>query len=121
MQSTSFLAKALCEESRQEPEVVGRKVKMAVARERKTGNVMISLSANTKTGDFNQQRTLSGSFFVIPKPLASGRAVFLAFTVNKQTNTLNYIYRFCLQREYRYWRNLNLVVWKSSYDVIIKF
>ena len=49
------------------------------------------LSENTKTGDFNQQRTLYRSFFVIPKHLASIRAVVLAFTVNKQTNTLNYI------------------------------
>ena len=49
------------------------------------------LSENTKTADFNLQRTLSGSFFVIPKRLASIRAVVLAFTANKQTNTLNYI------------------------------
>ena len=50
------------------------------------------LLENTKVGDFNQQRTLSGSFFVIPERLASIRAVVLAFTANKQTNTLNYIY-----------------------------
>ena len=49
---------------------------------------------NTKTGDFNTQRTLSGSFFVIPERLASIRAVVLAFTANKQTNkqTLSIIY-----------------------------
>ena len=51
------------------------------------------LTVNTKTGDFNQQRTLSGSFFVITERFASIRAVVLAFTANKQTNTLNYIYR----------------------------
>ena len=55
---------------------------MAVGRERKTGNVTIS---KTKTGDFNTQRTLSGSFFVIPERLASIRAVVLAFTANKRT------------------------------------
>ena len=53
------------------------------------------LPKNTKTGDFKQQRTLSGSFFVIPERLASIRAVVLAFTANKQTNeqtnTRNYI------------------------------
>ena len=54
------------------------------------------LSENTKTGDFNQQRTLSGLFFVIPEHLASICAVVLAFTANKQTNTLNYIYRLGL-------------------------
>ena len=52
------------------------------------------LPKNTKTGDFKQQRTLSGSFCVIPERLASIRAVVLAFTANKQTNTLNYIYRY---------------------------
>ena len=56
------------------------------------------LPKNTKTGDFKQQRTLSGSFFVIPERLASIRAVVLAFTANKQTNeqtnkrTLSIIY-----------------------------
>ena len=52
------------------------------------------LPKNTKTGDFNTQRTLSGSFFVIPERLASIRAVVLAFTANKQTNkqTLSIIY-----------------------------
>ena len=50
------------------------------------------LPKNTKTGDFKQQRTLSGSFFVIPERLASIRAVVLAFTANKQTNTQS-IYR----------------------------
>ena len=64
---------------------------MAVGRERKTGNITIS-PKNTKTGDFNTQRTLSMSFFVIPKRWASIRAVVLAFIANKQTNTLNYIY-----------------------------
>ena len=56
------------------------------------------LPKNTKTGDFNTQRTLSRSFFVIPERLASIRAVVLAFTANKQTNqqtnkrTLSIIY-----------------------------
>ena len=50
------------------------------------------LPKNTKTGDFNTQRTLSGPFFVIPEHLALIRAVVLPFTANKQTNTLNYIY-----------------------------
>ena len=52
------------------------------------------LPKNTKTGDFNTQRTLSGSFFVIPERLASIRVVGLAFTANKQTNkqTLSIIY-----------------------------
>ena len=54
---------------------------------------MPHLPENNKTGDFDPQRTLSGSFFVIPERLESTRAVVLAFTVNKQTNTLNYIYR----------------------------
>ena len=47
---------------------------------------------NIKTGDFNPQRTLSGLLFVIPERLASVRAIVLAFTANKQTNTVNYIY-----------------------------
>ena len=46
------------------------------------------LPKNNKTGDFNPQRTLSGSFFVIPERLESTCAVVLAFTMNKQTNTL---------------------------------
>ena len=50
------------------------------------------LPESTKTGDFNPQKTLSGSFFVILERLASVRAVVLAFTANKQTNTLKYIY-----------------------------
>ena len=52
------------------------------------------LPKNTTAGDFNTQRTLSGSFFVIPERLASIRAVVLAFTANKQTNkqTLSIIY-----------------------------
>ena len=49
------------------------------------------LPKNTKTGDFKQQRTLSGSFFVIPERLASIRAVVLAFTANKQTLSIIYI------------------------------
>ena len=52
------------------------------------------LSKNTKAGDFNPQRTLSELFFVIPERLASIRSVVLAFTANKQTNILNYIYRY---------------------------
>ena len=51
------------------------------------------LSKNTKTGDFNLQRTLPGSFFIIPQRLPSIRTVVLAFTVNKQTNIFNYIYK----------------------------
>ena len=38
-------------------------------------------------GDFNPRRTLSGSFFVIFKRLASICAVVIAFTANKQTNS----------------------------------
>ena len=68
------------------------------------------LLKNTKTGDFNTQRTLSRSFFVIPEHLASIHAVVLVFTANKQTNTLNYIY---LQRQPAFgelsllWRTVN--------------
>ena len=51
------------------------------------------LPKNTKMGDFNTQRTLSGSFFVIPERLASIRAVVLAFTANKQTNKHSQLYR----------------------------
>ena len=68
-----------------------RKVKMAVGREEKP-EMSRYLPKSTKTGDFNTQRTLYGSFFVIPERLASIRTVVLAFTANKQTNTLNYIY-----------------------------
>ena len=50
------------------------------------------LSENTKTGDFNLRRTLSGSFVVIPQRLVSIHAVVLAFTANKRTDTLKYIY-----------------------------
>ena len=50
--------------------------KMAVGRERKTGNDTILLK-NSKTGNFNTQRTLYGSFFVIAERLASIRAVVL--------------------------------------------
>ena len=45
-------------------------------------------------GDFNQQRTHSGSFYVIPERLGSIRAVVLAFTANKQTNKLSIIYMY---------------------------
>ena len=48
-------------------------------------------SEDTKMGDFNLQKTLSRSFFVIPERLASICAIVLAFTVNKQMNTLDYI------------------------------
>ena len=54
--------------------MVGRIVKMEMSR---------YLSKNTKTDDFNQQRTVFVSFFVIPERLASIRAVVLAFTANK--------------------------------------
>ena len=80
-------------QSRQEPEVVGRKVKMQLAVNEKP-EMSQYLSENTKMGNFNQQRTLSGSFFVIPERLASIRAVDLVFIANKQTNTLNYVYRY---------------------------
>ena len=46
------------------------------------------LSENTKAGDLNPQRTLSGSFFVIPERLASISAIVLAFTANKQYSQL---------------------------------
>ena len=65
---------------------------MAVGRERKP-EMSRYLPKNTKTGNFNTQRTLSRSFFVIPERLASIRAAVLAFTANKQTNTLHYIER----------------------------
>ena len=44
------------------------------------------LPESTKTGDFNSQKALSESFFVIPERLASIRSVVLVFTANKQTN-----------------------------------
>ena len=44
------------------------------------------LPDNTKTGNFNSQRTLFGLFFVIPEHLESICPVVLAFTTNKQTN-----------------------------------
>ena len=50
------------------------------------------LLESTKTGNFNPQRTLSESFFVIPERLASIRAVVLAFTVNIQTNKHSQLY-----------------------------
>ena len=54
---------------------------------RREGKAEMSLylPENTKTGDFNPQRTLSVSFFVIPECLASIHAVVLVFTANKQT------------------------------------
>ena len=45
---------------------------------------------DTKTGNFNPQRTLSGLFFVIPERLASVRAVALAFY--EQTNKHSQLY-----------------------------
>ena len=56
------------------------------------------LPDNTKASDFNPQRTLSRSFFIIPKHFESIHAVVLAFTVNKQTNTLKYIDRLSERR-----------------------
>ena len=56
----------------------------AVGREGKA-EMSLYLPENTKTGDFNPQRTLSVSFFVIPGRFASIRAVVLVFTPNKQT------------------------------------
>ena len=44
------------------------------------------LLESTKMGDFNLQRTLSGSFLVIPQHLASICAIVLAFITNKQTS-----------------------------------
>ena len=64
---------------------------MAVSREGKP-KMSRYLPKNTKTGGFNQQRTLSGSFFVIPEHLASIRAVVLAFITNKQTNKHSQMY-----------------------------
>ena len=61
---------------------------------------------NSKTGDFNPQRTLSGLFFVIPERLASIRVVALVFTANKQPNTLNYtikIIDLCIIIHIRLW------------------
>ena len=43
------------------------------------------LPENTKTGNFNPQRKLSGLFFIIPERLASVCAVVLAFTANKHS------------------------------------
>ena len=57
---------------------------VAVGREGKA-EMSLYLPENTKTGDFNPQRTLSASFFVIPGRFASIRAVVLAFPPNKQT------------------------------------
>jgi len=64
---------------------------MAVAEKEKP-EMSRYLPENTKTGDFNLQRALSGSFFVIPERLASIRSVVLAFTANKHSQL--YIYRY---------------------------
>ncbi len=84
--------RSMLEASRQEPEVEGRLVIKWRSAAKKKPEMSRYLSENTKTGDFNLQRTLSGSFFVIPEQLASIRSVGLAFTANKQANILNYIY-----------------------------
>ena len=63
---------------------------MAVGRKRKPETSRY-LPENTKTGDFNAWRTLSGVFFVIPERLVSIRALVLAFTANKQTPSNIYI------------------------------
>ena len=89
--STPFCAKALCDRRL----VKSRKWKISDKWRSPTNEkpeISRYLSENTKKGDFNQQRTLSGSFFIILECLGSIRAVVLVFTVNKQTNTLNYIY-----------------------------
>ena len=52
------------------------------------------LPKNTMTDDFDTLRTLSGPLFIIPERLASIPSIVLAFTMNKQPNTLNYIYRY---------------------------
>ena len=63
---------------------------MVVGRDKKP-EMSRYLPMNTKTDDFNTQRTLSRSFFVILEHLGSIRAVVLAFTAYKQTNTQLYI------------------------------
>ena len=59
------------------------------------------LSENTKTGDFKQQRTLFGLFFVIPEHLGSIRAVVLAFTTNKQANKHSQLYNTSIDARLR--------------------
>ena len=66
------------------PLVVSQCIKMAVSRKGKP-EMSQYLPENTKMGDFNRRRTLSGSFFVIPECLASICAVVLAFTANKHS------------------------------------
>ena len=139
--------KALCAkgiESRQEPEVevssknggrprtknrkchdisprrLRRAIKWRSAANEKP-EMSLYLSENTKTGNFNQQRTLSGSFFVIPERLSSIRAVILAFTANKQTNTLNYIITSSEARLWRaslLWRTVDSVLAKACFRVV---
>ena len=60
-------------------------------------NTLIS-PENTKTNDFNPQRTLSGSFFVIFECLGSIHAIVLAFTANKETLSNIYIDSLYLSR-----------------------
>ena len=67
----------------------GRLVKWQSAAKKKP-KMSRYLSENTKTGDFNPQRTLSGSFFAIPERFCVNSFRSLAFTANKQTNILNY-------------------------------
>ena len=61
---------------------------MVVGHERKP-EMSQYLPENTKTGSFNLQRALFGSFFVIPERLASICAVVLVFT---ETNKHSQIY-----------------------------
>ena len=44
--------------------------------------------------DFNPWRTLPKLYFIIPESLVAPCTVVFAQIVNKQTNKLNYIYRF---------------------------
>ena len=76
-------------EATQKP-ISGNNIGRSAANEKT--EILRYLPENTKTGDFNQQRTLSGSFFVIPERLASIRAVALAFPANKQTNKHSQLY-----------------------------
>ena len=80
----AVLAKVLC--------VKSREISKNGGRPRKKTEMSRYLSENTKTGNFNQQRTLSGSFFVIPERFAAIRAVVLAFTAIKQTSKHSIIY-----------------------------
>ena len=65
-----------------------RKVKMAVGAKEKP-EMSQYLPDNTKAGNFNPQRTLSRSFFIIPERFESIHAIVLAFTIqtNKHSNT----------------------------------